>query len=151
MKAIVLTVFLFCCRHALAQAEPRQNANFNARISFLLFPFTPLLTLEIRTLDKLTLQVETNFFNTHGVNLKYYLENRIDKHYLFSGLALVENRNLRRDLRINYLLYAGYGYVHRFGSKNKWIFDSRAGIGPTINADQNAVYPVIKTGIGRIF
>lgn len=44
------------------------------RLSFLIFPpFTPLLTLEMRTFDKLTVQLETNFINTHGVNLKYFI------------------------------------------------------------------------------
>jgi hypothetical protein len=49
------------------------------------------------------------------------------------------------------LPYIGYGYAHRFGKNKDLIFDSRIGIGPTINADKNIIVPVLKTGIGKIF
>jgi hypothetical protein len=38
-----------------------------------------------------------------------------------------------------------------WGNKNQWTFDSRIGLGRTLNADNNAIYPVLKTGIGRVF
>ena len=75
----------------------------------------------------------------------------MDGDYLFSGLALVENDLLRTDEMTVYLPYVGYGYAHRFGRTNGWVFDSRIGVGPTLNADANAVYPIMKTGIGKIF
>lgn len=31
------------------------------------------------------------------------------------------------------------------------FFDSRIGIGRTINADKNTILPIIKTGIGKTF
>ena len=124
----------------------------NIRLSFLIFPpFTPLLTLEMRTFDKLTIQLETNFINTHGVNLKCFITERLNGQFIFVGSALMESDFLRKDKNITFLPYAGYGYAHRFGKSNSWIFDSRLGIGRTINADKNAIYPVLKTGIGRTF
>jgi hypothetical protein len=121
----------------------------NIRLSFLLFPFSPLLTLEVRTIGNLTLQGETNFINTHGVNIKYYTTQRMEKSYFFVGSAFVSNATLRADKKSTTLFYAGYGYAHIF--KNNWTFDSRIGIGPTLNADKNSVYPVIKLGAGKRF
>ncbi|MGC6524855.1 MAG: hypothetical protein ACON30_01075 [Flavobacteriaceae bacterium] len=63
--------------------------NVNIRPSFLLFPFTPLVSAEFRTVGNLTFQIESNFVNTHGVNLKYYIDARMDKHYVFTGIAMV--------------------------------------------------------------
>jgi len=123
----------------------------NIRLSFLVFPFTPLMTVELRTFHRLTVQAETNFVNTHGVNLKYYIKARMKGHYVFTGVAFVQNKLLREDRKITFLPYAGYGYALRFGKTKAWIFDSRIGIGPTVNANRNSVYPVIKTGIGRVF
>ncbi|MBI3218540.1 MAG: hypothetical protein HYZ44_03435 [Bacteroidetes bacterium] len=151
MKAIVLLVSFLCLQSCFAQTIPENNPVANVRLSFLLFPLTPLLTLEVRTIGDLTLQLETNFVNTHGANLKYFTKNGMDGHYVFIGIALVENRLLRQDDKMTFLPYAGYGYAYRFGNKNQWTFDSRIGIGATTNADRNSVYPVIKTGIGRIF
>lgn len=71
--------------------------------------------------------------------------------YLFVGTAFIENDFLRKDKNITFLPYAGYGYAHRFGKDKTWTFDSRLGIGRTTNADNNAIYPVLKTGIGRTF
>ena len=135
----------------MAQTEREINPTANVRLSFLLFPFTPLLTVEVRTIGNLTLQLETNFVNTHGANLKYFIKNRMDGHYVFTGIALVENKLLRQDNKITFLPYAGYGYAYRFGNKKQWTFDNRIGIGVTTNADRNSVYPVIKTGVGRVF
>jgi hypothetical protein len=123
----------------------------NIRLSFLVFPPTPLLTLEMRTFGNLTVQLETNFVNTHGVNLKYFVRDRMDGHYGFAGLAFVESKTLRKDGNIAYLPYAGYGYAWRFGPDRAWTWDSRAGIGVTTNADTNRPYPVVKTGVGRTF
>lgn len=151
MKAIVLVVSFLCFQNCFAQTEKEINPTANVRLSFLLFPFTPLLTVEVRTIGNLTLQLETNFVNTHGANLKYFIKNRMDGHYVFTGIALVENELLRQDKKTTFLPYAGYGYAYRFGNKKQWTFDNRIGIGATTNADRNSVYPVIKTGIGRIF
>lgn len=135
----------------MAQTEREIDPIANIRLSFLLFPFTPLLTVEVRTIGNLTIQLETNFVNTHGANFKYFMKNRMDGHYVFSGIALVENKLLRQDNKITFLPYAGYGYAYRLGNKKQWTFDNRIGIGATTNADRNSVYPVMKTGIGRIF
>jgi hypothetical protein len=151
MKAVVLAVSLLCFQTCFAQTEKEIKPIANVRLSFLLFPFTPLLTVEIRTVGNLTLQLETNFVNTHGANLKYFIKNRMEGHYFFTGIALVENKLLRQDKKIAFLPYAGYGYAYRFGIKKQWTFDNRIGIGATTNADKNSVYPVIKIGIGRIF
>jgi hypothetical protein len=142
------------CLTTFLRAQPKANnaATGNIRLSLLVFPpVSPLLTLELRTFKKLTIQLETNFINTHGINLKYFASERMSKHFIFIGTAFIENNFLRKDKMIAYLPYAGYGYAHRFGKANTWIFDSRIGVGKTINADNNAIYPVLKTGIGRTF
>jgi hypothetical protein len=145
-RASFLIIFITFAFSIKAQSD----APFaNIRLSFLLFPFSPLLTLEVRTVGNLTLQGETNFAKIHGVNLKYYTTERMGKSYFFIGSAFVSDATLRVDLKNTTLLYAGYGYAHIV--KNNWTFDSRIGIGPTINADKNSVYPVIKLGAGRRF
>jgi hypothetical protein len=149
-KAILCCLFLHPFIVKAQTIEPKIS-NANIRLSFLLFPFSPLLTVEARTLSSITLQVETNFVNTHGVNLKYFLKDRMDGHYLFVGTAFVENTLLRRDRKAAVLPYTGYGYAYRFGKAKTWTFDSRLGIGTTTNVDNNGIYPVIKTGIGRTF
>jgi hypothetical protein len=143
-KVLIFTILLLCTVSLKAQnAEPFMNI----RLSFLLFPFSPLMTLEVRTIGNLTLQGETNFVHTHGVNIKYYTTERMEKSYFFVGSAFVSNALLRSDKKPTTLLYAGYGYAQIF--KNNWTFDSRIGIGPTLNADKNSVYPVIKLGVGK--
>jgi hypothetical protein len=145
-RALIFTILLGTTVSIKAQnAEPFVNI----RLSFLLFPFSPLMTLEVRTIGKLTVQGETNFTHTHGVNLKYYTTQRMEKSYFFIGSAFVSNALLRTDKKPTTLLYGGYGYAHIF--KKNWTFDSRIGIGPTLNADKNSVYPVIKLGAGRRF
>lgn len=151
MRVLSLFLGLLCFQKGFAQQIEAPKPIANLRVSFLLFPFSPLLTLEVRTLGNLTLQLESNFTDTHGINLKYYLQNSMDGGYLFTGLALVENKFLREDKQITYLPYAGVGYAYRWGKQQQWTFDSRIGLGATTNADSNAVYPVIKTGIGRVF
>ncbi len=152
MKSIIF-LCLFCIFSKLqAQTTEPKLPIGNIRLSFLIFPpFTPLLTLEMRTFDKLTVQLETNFINTHGVNLKYFINQRMDGHFIFVGNAFIESDFLRKDKNITFLPYAGYGYAHRFGKSNSWTFDSRLGIGRTTNADNNLILPVLKTGIGRTF
>lgn len=150
------TIISLClvCMFSKLQAQTNQPKLpiANVRLSFLIFPpFTPLLTLEMRTVDKLTVQLETNFVNTHGVNLKYFINERMNGHFVFVGNAFIENDFLREDRNITFLPYAGYGYAHRFGKSNDWTFDNRLGIGRTTNADNNGIYPVLKTGIGRTF
>jgi hypothetical protein len=152
MKKSLLTSFLLLWGFlTFAQTAEPSIPTANVRLSFLLFPFTPLLSLEVRTIGKVTLQFETNFVNTHGANLKYFFKNRMDGHYGFIGTAFVENKLLREDLGATILPYAGYGYAHRFGTNKAWTIDSRFGLGGTTNADRNSVYPIIKTGLGRTF
>ena len=148
MKNIFIITLIFIAVNVYAQ-EKQPIAN--VRLSFLLFPFSPLLTVEAKIVGNLTLQAETNFTNTHGLNLKYYLKETMNKNYVFVGTAFVSNDFLRKDLKSTILPYIGYGYAYRFGHNKAWTFDSRLGIGSTTNADKNSVYPVIKTGIGRAF
>lgn len=149
MRTWMLLAVLVYCQYTHGQR--RDDVVANVRLSFLMFPFSPLLTVEVRLVNKLSLQLESNFTNTHGVNAKYYMRTGLEGHYVFSGLALVNNKLLRDDDRTVFLPYAGYGYASRFGTKKRWTFDSRVGIGATTNATINSVYPVIKTGIGRVF
>lgn len=152
MKCLILSILLFINTHIVSsQVNMINYPTINIRASLLLFPTTPLITLEVRTFGNVTLQFESNFVNTHGINVKYFLKNRMNKSYVFSGIALVKNKLLRQDNKATLLPYAGYGYAYRFGRKLHWVFDNRIGVGPTINADTNSIYPVIKTGIGRIF
>jgi hypothetical protein len=152
MKTILLSWLLFSLLKVQAQTNATKLPTANIRLSFLIFPpFTPLLTFEIRTFEKLTVQLETNFISTHGINLKYFMKERMNGHFIFVGLAFIENNFLRKDKKITFLPYAGYGYAYRFGSKNQWTFDNRIGIGATTNADDNSIYPIIKTGIGHVF
>ncbi|MBN8577498.1 MAG: hypothetical protein J0L66_11185 [Cytophagales bacterium] len=151
MKILLFFVFLFASQFVKAQIFKDLKPDINIRLSFLVFPFTTLLTVEGRTVGNLTLQLETDFLNTHGANLKYFMQNRMDGHYVFTGVAFMENKLLRKDKQITFLLYAGYGYAYRFGKLKHWTFDNRIGIGSTTNADKNSTYPVIKTGVGYIF
>jgi hypothetical protein len=152
MRTILILFFVLKCLFSKAQTSESKLPTVNVRLSFLIFPpFSPLLTLETRTFQNVTVQLETNFVNTHGINLKYFIKERMNGNYLFVGTAFIENDFLRKDKNMTFLPYAGYGYAHRFGKSNVWIFDSRLGIGRTTNADNNAIYPVLKTGIGRTF
>jgi hypothetical protein len=66
-----LIAFLFCLLYfqkGFSQTGKAIQPTANVRLSFLLFPFTPLLTVEIRTIGNLTIQGESNFVNTHGAN-----------------------------------------------------------------------------------
>ena len=152
MKKVILFGILIFGVQNYGQNSEQKIPFANIRLSMLIFPpITPLLTAEIRTFDKLTVQFETNFVNTHGVNLKYFLKERMDKDFLFIGTAFVESDFLRKDLKTTFLPYVGYGYAYRFGKNRDWIFDNRIGIGQTLNADKNTIIPVIKTGFGRTF
>ena len=152
MKTILTFCLLFVYVKVQSQTTEPKLPTINIRLSFLVFPpLSPLLTFEVRTIDKLTLQLETNFVNTHGVNLKYFTKERMNGNYLFIGTAFLESDFLRKDKNITFLPYAGYGYAYRFGKTNQWVFDSRLGIGRTLNADKNLILPVLKTGIGRTF
>ncbi len=71
--------------------------------------------------------------------------------FLSRTIIFLKSEYLRKDKSITFLPYVGYGYAHRFGKSNAWIFDSRLGIGKTINADKNTILPVIKTGLGLTF
>ena len=152
MKTILTFCLLFVYVKVQSQTTEPKLPTINIRLSFLVFPpLSPLLTFEVRTIDKLTLQLETNFVNTHGVNLKYFTKERMNGNYLFIGTAFLESDFLRKDKNITFLPYAGYGYAYRFGKTNQWVFDSRLGIGRTLNVDKNLILPVLKTGIGRTF
>jgi hypothetical protein len=142
---------LFSCFYFGSIAAPAQSVVplINVRLSFLLFPFSPLLTVECRTVGRLTIQGETNFVHTHGLNLKYYLNSPMERGYVFVGSAFVKNQLLRQDGGTTTLPYAGWGYAHIL-DKN-WVIDGRIGLGPTLNADRNGVYPVIKIGAGKRF
>lgn len=144
-------IFILFSQTAYSQDIEPNLPKVNIRLSFLLVPFTPLSTLEVATVKNITLQLETNFNHIHGVNIKYYLNKRMDKGYIFVGSAFLQDNFLTQDLKTTFLPYVGYGYVYRFGISTKWIFDSRIGIGPTLNSDNIIIFPVIKTGIGRIF
>lgn len=152
MKTLIFLCLFFSFSSLQAQTNEPKLPVGNVRLSFLVFPpFSPLLTLEMRTFDKLTVQLETNFINIHGVNLKYFINERMNGHFIFVGTAFIESDFLRKDKNTTFLPYAGYGYAYRFGKSNAWTFDNRLGIGRTTNADNNAIYPVLKTGIGRTF
>ena len=152
MKAIITFCLLILYVKVQAQTTDPKLPNVNIRLSFLLFPpFSPLLTFEVRTFGNITLQLETNFVNTHGINVKYFIKERMNGHYLFVGMAFIESDFLRKDKHITFLPYAGYGYAYRFGKTKAWTFDSRLGLGRTLNADKNLILPVLKTGIGRTF
>ena len=152
MKTVIFLCLVCMFTKLQSQTNEPKLPIGNIRLSFLIFPpFSPLLTIEMRTFDKLTVQLETNFVNTHGVNLKYFINERMNGHFIFVGNAFIENDFLRKDKDITFLPYTGYGYAYRFGKSNAWTFDIRLGIGKTLNADNNAIYPVLKTGIGRTF
>lgn len=147
MKKITLLILCFLFTQNIDAQDFKPTLNI--RLSCLLFPFTPLATLEIRTWGNITLQGETNLKDTHGFNIKYYTQTRMNGHYFFVGSAFVNSKVLRKDEKSTILSYAGYG--HAFTFSQKWLLDGRIGIGPTINADKNSIYPVIKIGIGRKF
>jgi hypothetical protein len=147
-------MFLVCLIYSkcYSQNSLKELPICNLRLSCLVFPpATPLLTFEMRIVKNITIQGKTNFVNTHGINLKYFLQKSMEHHFFFVGNAFLNSKSLRQDNKTTYLCYAGYGYAQRFGHNNKWIWDNRIGIGPTLNADNNTVKPVIKTGIGRTF
>jgi hypothetical protein len=85
MKKTLIFIFLLV---AIVSIKAQNTAPFmNIRLSFLLFPFSPLLTVEVRTIGNVTLQGETNFVHTHGVNVKYYTTSRMEKNYFFVGFC----------------------------------------------------------------
>ncbi len=143
-----LIFFGLCFTTLVGYTQPAQPA-VSIRLSALLFPFTPLLSVECRTIGSVTIQGETNFVHTHGLNLKYYLQTPLAKSYVFVGSAFVKNRLLRQDEESTILPYAGWGYAYIFDQN--WVFDGRIGLGPTLNADRNSIYPVVKVGVGKRF
>lgn len=152
MKLSIFICLIFFFSSLQAQTTKPRLPIGNIRLSFLIFPpFSPLFTLEMSTFNNLTVQLETNFTNTHGVNLKYFTNQTMNGHFVFAGTAFIESGFLRKDKNVTFLPYAGYGYAYRFGKTNAWIFDSRLGIGQTTNADNNTIYPVLKIGTGRAF
>jgi hypothetical protein len=149
MKRITLIFVLmtYCLKVKSQSTQP----HINVRLSFLIFPFSPLLTVESKVIGNVSLQGETNFVNTHGINLKYFLKENMANDYIFIGNAFVTNKILRDDQKSTIIPYLGYGYAYRFGNNRSWTFDSRLGIGFSTNADKNSIYPILKTGIGRLF
>lgn len=150
MKKSIPFILLFTGGLMFNLSAQESQPVLNFRLSFLLVPFTPLMTLEASTIDKFTFQLETNFVDTHGFNIKYFTQAKMKEHYTFVGMAFVKNDLLRDDDNYTYLPYAGYGYAQRFGAKSQWTFDNRIGIGSTLNADRNGIYPIIKTGLGYL-
>ncbi|OJJ23052.1 hypothetical protein BKI52_01485 [marine bacterium AO1-C] len=127
------------------------RSTFNLRATILVVPLIPLLTFETRTIGNLTIQLESNFSDTHGINFKWYPRQRMQGVYLFTGMAWVKSTQLREDQQFTLLPYAGGGFALRFGHQKIWIWDTRLGIGPTLNADRNLILPIIKSGVGSIF
>ena len=79
MRVIIFFCLLFAVLKVQAQTNVTKLSTANIRLSFLIFPpFTPLLTFEMKTFEKLTVQLETNFINTHGINLKYFIKERMN-------------------------------------------------------------------------
>jgi hypothetical protein len=144
MKAL-LAICLFLASYPDLIAQPRL---LNVRLSFLAFPFTPLLTVELRVLPQLTLQGETNFYSIHGLNFKYFFTPALVGPYVFLGNAWVKHPLLRADGKYTWLPYTGGGYSLPLG-EGPYLVDGRIGIGPTIGADRFGIYPVLKFGIGR--
>ncbi|GEM_PF-2655023 len=152
MKTIITSLFIVICNTVNAQTDfSERRPSINLRVSFLLLPATPLITLEALTVNRLSIQLESNFGDTHGINLKYYQNESMNGTYFFTGMAWVEDDLLRENGGFTRLPYGGIGIADRFGRKGHYVFDGRFGIGPTLNADNNSLYPVIKLGVGRIF
>lgn len=147
MRSSLLILGLWLVSYGI-RAQPATPV-FNVRFSLLLFPTTPLLTVECRTIGPLSLQGETNFARIHGLNLKYYLHTTLERDYIFVGSAFLRDKSLRQDGGTSVLPYLGWGYAHVFGQN--WVADGRIGIGPVLNADRMGVYPVIKIGAGKRF
>ncbi len=146
----ILSIVIITILFSIPQTKANPNS-VNLRLSFLLFPFTPLLSIESRISGSFTLQFESNFTDTHGFNFKWFLNKRMQEDYLFIGTAVVSNTLLRDDGTYTFLPYAGYGFAKRFGESKNWTWDSRAGLGGTLNSENNSLYPIIKTGVGRVF
>ncbi len=91
MKKLLLFYFSFIMLSTQAQTIKEKQFTANARLSFLLLPaFSPLLTLEMKAIKKSTIQLETNFINTHGLNYKYFFKERMNKHFVFLGTAFLK-------------------------------------------------------------
>lgn len=131
-------------------AWAQQAWQTNVRLSFLLVPFTPLLTVETRLGNSpIAWQGETNFHQVHGLNLKLYLRQALEGPYAFVGQAWVADSRLRADKQYTQLPYAGAGWAWPISSWGQ--ADARLGMGPAWNADTPAWYPVAKGGVGIRF
>jgi hypothetical protein len=151
MRNLLLILILLLNKCAYCQIVNNKLPLINIRASFLLVPnITPLLTVETGIRKNITLQLETNFKNTHGANLKYYPKKRMSKDYIFLGNAILKSSYLRSDNKLTLLPYLGYGYAYRFGKLKNGVLDARLGLGHTLNAMNNIILPVIKIGVGRI-
>lgn len=140
---------LFALLVAWVEAAGAQPRLVNVRLSFLAYPFTPLLSVELRCLPQLSLQAETNFRHIHGINLKAYASPLAEGPYGFLGTAFIRDSRLREDGGWTYLPYVGGGYSLPFG--NGWLVDTRLGVGPTLGADRRYWVPVWKAGVGHWF
>jgi len=98
----IISLYILICSSTVISAQNKVPELPNANVRF----------------GNFTLQLETNFVDTHGANLKYFINNRMDGHYVFLGIAFVENKLLREDLKATILPYLGYGNGHRFGKTN---------------------------------
>lgn len=131
-------------------ADPLPHPLINIRASLLLFPPTPLITTEVQVYRKLSLQLESNFKDTHGFNLKYFKHSLMERDFFFVGLGFITNEALREDEKTVYLPYAGYGYAYRLGGNHQFTWDTRFGLGLLSNADTPTVFPIIKSGLGWV-
>jgi hypothetical protein len=145
MRRALLAVLMLVAAGPKLAAQPRL---LNVRLSFLAFPATPLLTVEVRVLPHITLQAETNFIGIHGLNLKYFASRDLDGPYVFVGNAWVKHPMLRAEGGYTWLPYTGGGYSMPFGG-GSWVADGRAGLGAALGADRFGIYPVVKVGVGR--
>ncbi len=149
LVAGVLAAGVLAAHPSRGQLSDAPPPAVSVRLSCLLVPFTPLLTVEVKAVGPLTLQGETNFGHTHGLNLKWYRWAVMQGGYGFVGAAWVRHSLLRADNRTTWLPYVGGGYAWAFG--RHWAIDARAGLGPAVNADLLRLYPVVKVGAGRRF
>lgn len=148
MKRLTLILTIVFHLSFESHGQPPREV-FSLRATWLAFPSQIVLTAEVSVFNQVGLQFETNFRNTHGMNLKYYLMENFSMTYVFVGSGLLQDQRLREGNKSALLTYAGFGYSHRW---HRWIADSRIGLGPIWRFEQDPlVVPVLKVGIGRVF
>lgn len=148
MKRLALLLIIVLLLSFESHGQPTREV-FSLRATWLAFPSQVVLTAEVSVFNKVGVQVETNFRNTHGINLKYYLVEDFSMTYVFLGSGLLQDERLREGDKSALLTYAGFGYSQRW---RRWIADSRIGLGPIWRFEQDPlVVPVLKVGFGCVF